>query len=199
MRWILIMLVCFGFSATAWAQNEGKLKIDGEILPYTIDDCGDTLILASLTDVSVSVPRKFKTREEYLRYRKYKRYALDVHPYAVEAIKIFRELEKETADMKKRHRKKYIRELNKRVKEEFKDPLKKLTRTRGYILIKMIERELDTPIYYLIKDLRGGFNARYWGIVSGVYGYKLKDGYLPDEDPILDAVLNDLNISYEVD
>ncbi len=194
------MLVCvFGFLLPMIALGQdGQTKIDGHILPYMIDECGDTLILATLQDVSVSSFRQFKDRDEYNRYRKYRRYAAKVYPYAVEAIKIFREMEEETANMKKRKRKKYNKELHKELKEEFTDPLKKLTKTQGEILIKMIEKELDTPLYFLIKDARNGLTARYWNIIGGLFGHKLRDGYQVGDDPILDAVLYDLNISHEV-
>ena len=38
------------------------------------------------------------------------------------------------------------------------------------ILIKMIERELDTPVYFLIKDLRNGLTVPIgapWALFSG--------------------------------
>ena len=75
----------------------------------------------------------------------------------------------------------------------------KLSKTQGKILVKMIERELDTPMYSLIKDLQGKFKAFYWNHSSKLYGYRLKDGYTEGDNPILDAVLQDLNISYELD
>ena len=62
----------------------------------------------------------------------------------------------------------------------------------------MIEKELDDNFYDLLKGLRGGFNARVWQTAGKFYGYNLKDGYTKGEDPILDAVLGDLNISYEI-
>ena len=76
--------------------------------------------------------------------------------------------------------------------------MKNLTRTQGKILIKMIEKELDTPFYTLLKDLRGGFTATYYNEFGKFYGYQLKDGYIPGEDSILDAVLYDFNISYRL-
>lgn len=45
------------------------------------------------------------------------------------------------------------------------------------ILMKMIEKEVKAPIFYLIRDLRGSFTAFYWNTLSGFYGHKLKDGY----------------------
>lgn len=190
--WMLLM-----FSGNVWAQ-ESKLRINGEIMPYMVDECGDTLILAQLDDVMVSSFRRFDSKEDYNRYRRYRRYAIKVYPYAVEAIKIFRELEQNTQDMKRKHAKRYAKDLHKELKEEFTDPLKSLTKTQGKILVKMIEKELDTPMYFLIKDLRGGVTATYWNTASKFFGHKLKEGYVPGDDPILDAVLNDLDISHDL-
>lgn len=193
----LIIAVFLLVLGTITAQD-GELYINGQKHQYTINECGDTLILAALGEVSVSTPREFEDRAEYLRYRKYKRYAVKVYPYATEAIRIFRELEAATNDMKRKDRKKYIKQLQKELKTEFEEPLKKLTKTQGLILTKMIEKELDTPLYYLIKDVRNGFTASYWSTLSRAYGYKLKEGYIRGKDPILDAVLDDLDVSYEI-
>ena len=35
-------------------------------------------------------------------------------------------------------------------------------------------------------------------MISGMFGHEIKDGYIPGEDPILDSVLNDMDISYEL-
>ena len=177
-----------------YAQNDGYTEVNGQRMGFIIDDCGDTLLVANLNDISISSPTSFKDKDEYNRYRKYRRYAVVVHPYAVEAINIFKEVEFATNTMKKRARKKYLRKLQKDLKREFSDPLKKLSKTQGYILVKMIEKELDTPMFELIKDLKGAFTASYWNTFGRTFGYRLKDGYTAGEDAILDAVLNDLNL-----
>lgn len=174
-----------------------KDKLDGQIvgIAYTAND---TLLVSDLEGVSVSVPRNFDDADDYIRYQKYKRYATKVYPYAVKAIKIFREVEEVTITMNKRKRKKHIKRLHKQLKKEFTDPLKNLSKTQGKILIEMIEKELDTSFYDLMKSLRGGFTASYWSTLSRVYGYKLKEKYQPGEDKILDVVLYDLDVSHSL-
>ena len=179
-------------------QATGYTKVNGQYYPYVVDDCGDTLIVAQLTDVSVSSPEAFDSEEDYKLYRRYRIYAQRVYPYAVDAIRIFRETEYMTQNMKKKDRKRYVRKLQKELKEKFEAPLKKMSKTQGRVLYRMIEKELDTPIYFLIKELRGGLTARYWATVGGLYGHKLKQGYNEGDDPILDMVLDDFDISYEL-
>jgi hypothetical protein len=144
--------------------------------------------------VIVKAPRVFANDEEYRQYMRYRRYATQVLPYAIESIKLYRKYERETEGMRKGEARKYARQLQKEVKEDFTDPLKDLTRTQGKILVKMIERHLDTPMYDVLKNVRGGFTATKWQTVGKLYGYDLKDGYSPGEDKVLDLILGDFEI-----
>lgn len=203
MKNYLLILAGLFFAMGLFAQGGSPKErrqtvvIEGNILEQVITEKGDTLLIANLDDISISSPRSFQNRDEYLLYMKYRRYALIVYPYAKEAIRIFRETERATNEMKERERKRYIRKLQRELETEFEDPLKNLTRTQGYVLVKMVERELDTNMYDLIKSLRGGVTASYWGTFSRFYGFRLKDGYVVGNDPILDVVLQDFDISYK--
>ncbi|MBR9921996.1 MAG: DUF4294 domain-containing protein [Bacteroidetes bacterium] len=196
---ILPLIACLFAAGMLSAQERIEdVMIDGHVLQQMITEEGDTILMAQLDDISVTSPRKFANRDDYMLYLKYRRYANIVYPYAKEAIRIFRETEHVTTTMKKREQKKYIKDLQKQLKEEFEDPLKNLTRTQGMILTTMIERELDTSMYDLLKNLRGGLTASYWSTLSRFYGYRLKEGYIVGDDPILDAVLEDFDISYKL-
>ena len=101
--------------------------------------------------------------------------------------------------MKKRKRKKYMKNLQEELKTEFEEPLVKLTKLQGKILTKMIEKELDESMYDLLKNLRGTFNAMKWHSFGKLYSYDLKEGYEYGKYPILDAVLNDFDVSYRIE
>lgn len=198
----LILLASLFFSSSLIAQDSKerteKVKINGEIHTALITEDNDTLIIADLDDVTVSSLRKFESKAEERRYWKYRRYSVKVYPYAVEAIKIFRETEMVIRTKKKKQARKHIRRLQKQLKKEFEDPLKKLTKTQGFLLTKMIEKELNTPMYTLIKNLRGGTRATFWHTMGRFYGYDLKEGYTPGKDAILDAVLTDFDVTHRM-
>lgn len=206
LRKVLFLLCALGSTFHLTAQQaqptvkevRGEVTINGQIFEYLVDECGDTIIMAQLTEVPISSTRTFENPDDYRKYRLYRRYAYIVYPYAAEAIRIFRELEAEVDDMSNKGRRKHIRQLQKELKDEFEDPLKDLTRLQGMILFKMIEKELETPMYALIKDLKNGLTAFYWNTMGSLYGHHLKDGYQRGADPILDMVLDDIDISYEV-
>jgi len=194
---LFLALLCTCVPARMDAQT-GYTKVDGKYYPYLVDDCGDTLIVAQLGDVSVSSPEVFETEEEYKQYRRYRIYAQRAYPYAVDAIRIFRETDYMTQNMRKKERKRYNKKLQKELQEKFEAPLKKMSKTQGKVLIAMIEKELDVPVYDLIKELRGGLTARYWATLAGFYGHKLKHKYTVGDDRILDAVLDDFDVSYQL-
>ena len=198
MRYLLLGSILFWTMTALVAQSTGYTKVNGNYYKYMVDDCGDTLIVANLDDISISSLRTFDNDDDYRRYRRYRQYAIKVYPYAAQAIRIFRETEYATNNLSKRESKRYIRRLQRELKDEFADPLKNLSKTQGYIMIKMIERELDTPLFELIKGLRGGVTATYWNTMGKLFGHRIKDGYIEGEDRILDAVLDDFDVSYDV-
>lgn len=203
MKRITLILLAFSMislqmQAQMDEEKTEKVTINGYVFDAIIQG-GDTIIMADLDDISISSPKEFKNREDYRTYRKYRYYASKVYPYAQKGIKIFREIEESTETMSKRRRKKFVKRKYRQLKKEFKTPLKHLTKTQGMILIKMIEKELDTPFYTLMKDMKGGFTAGYWNQMGKFFDYDLKEGYHEGADPILDIVINDFDISYKKD
>ncbi|MFT4568762.1 MAG: hypothetical protein ACI9FN_003731 [Saprospiraceae bacterium] len=174
-----------------------RVKINNQYVSALITG-NDTIIIAEIENINISSPRSFKDRNEYFRYMKYRRYAAKVYPFAKEAIRIFREAEYATSHMKKRKQKRHLKKLSKDLQKDFSEPLQQLSKTQGKIMVKMIERELGTSMHKLIKMTQGKLKAFYWDQSSKLYGYRLKTGYIVGENPILDVVLQDFDISYEV-
>jgi Domain of unknown function (DUF4294) len=203
------LLLFFLFLHAVWAVHaqvqvpnggvETKLSIEGKIYPALITEDGDTLILVDLDNVSITALRTFANDEEYRKYQRFRNYAAKVYPYAKEAIRIFRELEYVSQHLSKKEKKKKIAELEEQLTKEFEEPLTNLTKLQGKIMIKMIEKETGQPIYHMIKDLKGGFKAFYWNAFSKLYSYDLKEGYNRGQYPVLDAVLQDFDVSYRIE
>lgn len=197
----LILLCMLVFAGTLSAQTPAVydttiIHPDGRIMTIKISGT-DTVVVATIPEVIIKAPPVFSDDEEYRQYMRYRRYAMTVLPYAIESIRLYRKYEAETAGLKRGKAKKYAKTLHKDVKGDFTDPLKDLSRTQGKVLIKMIERHLNTSTYDVLKDVRGGFTATKWQTIGRFYGYDLKEGYTPGEDRIMDMILNDFEITIE--
>ncbi len=190
---VLVLLLISGFYSFGQDMKKGKkIKINGKLYSTMIVD-GDTIVLADLNPVSFSTIRNFKSDEERKRYRLYKYYAPKVYPYAKDAINILNKIEERTKDMPPNKRRKYIKLTYRQLEYNFKRQLKKLSRTQGKILIKMIEKETGTSFYNIIKRMRNGVVAYTWHQFGKFWTYDLKQGYHPGDDRPMDAVLQDFN------
>jgi hypothetical protein len=174
-----------------------NVHINRRVYPALIQD-GDTIVIANINNVQISSPKAFNTHKDYLTYLKYRKYAAIVYPYAKEAVRIFNEADRATIEMRKRKRKKYMKTLTHELQDKFEEPLKGLSKTQGKIMIKMIEREMGRPMFDLVKETNGRWKAAYWNQSSKLYGYRLKEGYVFGQRPILDIVLMDFDISYDL-
>jgi hypothetical protein len=127
------------------------------------------------------------------QYRRTRYHVIKVYPYALDALAHMAALDSvvQQAD-RRREGKRYRNELEKTLKDDFKDDLKNLSRTQGKILISMLERQTGRPFYDLLRDLKNGVSATFWQTLGKTYGYDLKDGYDPSEDPMLELILSEM-------
>ncbi len=196
---LAMLFLSFGLLAQTGTNDQLEtIEIDGQVVKMMVIE-GDTIIVADLEDVSIASPRKFESKEDYRYWLRMRYHAAKVYPYAVEAIKLFRELEEFSTDAKKKERKKHIKRLQKELKVKYEDPLRNLTRTQGKVLTKMVERELGVPTHELIKQLRGNIKATFWTRVGRLWGYNLREGYIPEDDPILESVLSTFDITHDLE
>lgn len=200
----LLISVLVALTTSLTAQNTTEIRtgeyyatttIDGYVVKILIID-GDTLPVADLEKIQITQKRNFPNKEERKRYHQWRKYAAKVYPYAAEAIRLYRQVEEETKDMKTGQKRKYGREKEKELKPKYTEELKKLTKSQGYILIKMVERELKKPFFDVVVQLEGRMKAMQWQTLGKWYGYNLKKGYNPADDPLLESILDDLNITY---
>ena len=78
------------------------------------------------------------------------------------------------------------------MQEKFEPELRKLTRSEGQILSKLIYRETGLPVYDIIKTYRNGFSARFWSMTAWWYDIDLKRPYDPEsdaEDQLIENIL----------
>ncbi|HBY02057.1 MAG TPA: hypothetical protein DEG92_05910, partial [Rikenellaceae bacterium] len=93
-----------------------------------------------------------------------------------------------------RAREKYIKDFEKDLFKDFEKPLRKMTITQGGLLLKLIDREVGQSSFEIIKDYRGGFNAKFWQGVARLFGSDLKKPYDKFGE---DRITEDLVIMYQ--
>lgn len=191
---LLPLTVCY-------SQNDSlkrfRTVIHGMETEVTI--AGSDTTLTTELDITGILPlRQFDSLPEQERYLKYRRYAFVVYPYAAHSVRLYKQVQEATQGMSEKERRKFVDQIDQALEEQFENTLKNLTRTQGFILTKMIERELDKPFHSVIKELRGGFAAFYWNQLGKFNGYHLKEKYIPGKDAVLDAVLEEFDMNKDL-
>ncbi len=134
----------------------------------------------NLNEVIIYKPVKFENNQERIDYFVLKRKVLKVYPYAIMASERLTKLNTRLEKIKsKRKKKKYTKMLEKFLQDELTAELKRLTRTEGQILVKLIYRETGSTAYSLVKELRNGFRAFTYNTFAKMFKISLKEEYNP--------------------
>ena len=195
MKKLFLTFIGFLLFILSSSQSEGQVSSKkNEIVVRVTTYNGESLPTIITPTVSIVSTRQFKNPEDAKRFKSLKYNAAIVRPYAIEAVSLYREITKDFGDMKKKDKKKYTKKLQKEYTSKYKDKLVGLSKEQGFVLIKMIERELDTPFNEVITEIRGGWEAAKWSVTGAFFGYNLKKGYNPKDDKLLEIVLKSFDI-----
>jgi hypothetical protein len=124
----------------------------------------------------------FKNEEQKKKYELLRSRVKKVYPYAkLAADKLYR-IERVLDTLpSKRQKKKYTKKVQEDAEARFTAELKKLSRSQGKILIKLIYRQTGESAYNLVKNLRSGWRAFWYNNTAWFYDLSLKSTYNPEE------------------
>jgi hypothetical protein len=146
-----------------------------------------------LKEVVLFQPLRFKSMTELREYVILRNRTLRVYPYAKLAADRLDTLSMRLQNIKnKRQKKIYIKRVEKFIYDEFEEELKKLSRSQGRILIKLVHRQTGATTHELIKDLRNGWKAMIYQTTASLFKLSLKDTYDPEkiyEDFLIEDIL----------
>jgi len=186
MKFPLTLMLCFVILLSVVSQ-------ESEEIYYKFEGDSITKKEFELSEVTVYNEINFKDSDERIKYLILRRKTLKVYPYAVLAAERLNKLNIRLSTLKKRYkRKRYTRIVEKYIQEEFTEELKKLTRSEGQILVKLVHRETGKTTYQLLKELRNGFRAFSYNLVARAFDISLKDKFDPKisrEDYFIEDIL----------
>lgn len=185
-KWLFLLAVlCIAALPKAQAQG-GRGFWHQE---WTVER-GDSIPLVHILPVYV-----FSRPVDLRRYRRLVDAVKKVYPIAKIARAKMATMEAELTRLPtKKAQKEYIKQVYHEIKEEYTPVLKRMTRTQGRVLLKLIDRETEYTAYEVLKEFRGGFVAGFWQGVSKIFGQDLKSQYDKDGE---DRMIEQIVIYYE--
>lgn len=188
---VFVLLVFIAFFGTAQVEETPMDSITEKMIIIEGDSLFQNYI--PLNEVYIFGRLEFSSYQEKLRYYILRRKTLKVYPYAKLASERLEDLNDSLVMIKsKRKRKKYTKELQSYIEGEFSEELKKLTRTEGQILVKLIYRQTGTTAYDLVKELRSGWRAFWYSTTAKMFKISIKEVYNPTmvhEDYLIEDIL----------
>ncbi|MFI5128724.1 MAG: DUF4294 domain-containing protein [Chitinophagales bacterium] len=161
----------FNERAKKWGPND-TIMVDAiwynrEMLPYK----EEPMVWVS----KLSSKQLAKKMEEWTRLRN----AVYVtYPYARTAGSTINDINTHLTNVSsKKQRKEYIKSREKELRQQFTEPLSNLSVYQGRILMKLINRQTGNNCFEIIKEYKGGMNARVYQTVAFFFGSSLKQDW----------------------
>lgn len=193
---VLLIGICLT-TGNSLAQDtkdyQEKKRDSAETFYYII--AGDSVAreFIDLDEVVLLNKLSFNSKLDRRRYLILKRKTRKVYPFAKLAAERLTTMTSRLKTIsKKRDRKRYTKRIQKYIEEEFSEKLKKLTRTEGQILVKLINRQTGRTTFELVKELRTGWRAFWYNTTANMFDISLKESYRPfevKEDYLIEDIL----------
>ena len=191
-----LFLLLSGAGGEAFAQEEEpelRVKVKAyEVYTHIIDQYGDTCRLTYIREIVVFPPLKFKNKKEEQFYWRTVRDVRKTLPYAKLAFATLCETYEYIQTIPdKKERERHLKTLEKDIFQQYKPVVKKMTKTQGKVMLKLINRETDQTGFNIVKAFLGSFRAGFWQTFGRFFGINMRVGFHPEknkEDAIIDRV-----------
>ena len=194
---LFLLLALFGSNGHLFSQTNTTIQSDSSSLPipsYTERSKkwgpNDTIITSAIwyknemlsykehEMVWVSKLSDKKLRKYIEEWTRLRNAVYVTYPYARVAGATINEISTRlTGVTKKKERKDILKSREQELRKQFQQPLENLSVYQGKILMKLINRQTNNNCYDIIKEYKGGFNARVYQTVAFFFGSNLKQDY----------------------
>lgn len=191
---LLLWLLALTFSLNLGAQtpneeaptnNEGIEETEVPIMTQlgTTQYKGKTIPHVIMPALPKYAPTTFKNNKEREQYNRLVYNVKKVLPWAkmakltiIETVEVLDQLPD------KRSRDEHIKEVERGLKKQYGPALKKLTRSQGRLLVKLVNRECNQTGYAIAKAFIGPFKANLYQGIAVLFGNSLNKKYDPEGD-----------------
>lgn len=189
MKFIVLFLSCFCISLSTFAQEIPTPSKMVREIDESYDIEKDTIQLEEIIISKEKLDPEARKQFLILQNRVYVTY-----PYAKLAAERLVALNKGMDRLTtNREKKKYFKIVEDYLTNEFEARLKKLSRSQGRILVRLIHRQTGTTTFELVKSLKSGWKAFWSNTAASVFDINLKSKYDPydnKEDFLIENILN---------
>jgi len=188
---ILMTLVACGL----WHSAQAQVAIDELEVPSSLQKVfagyyhfvehpsNDTLMMLVFNPIRIYPRERFRNKSDEEFYWKTVRDIKKTLPYAkLIASTLLETYEYMGTYRNEKEKRAYMVQFEKEIFKQYKPVMKKMTKSQGKMLIKLIYRETNQDSYHIIKAFLGSFRAGFWQTFGKFFGVSLKQGYHPNKN-----------------
>jgi hypothetical protein len=193
---LIVLLLGTVHKASAQANQLPQLGVNDTIRVSTIYYDNEWIPYGEMPMVYITNGSYDKMAKILAEYNRLRNAVYVTYPYARTAGYVINDVNAHTQGMSKAQKRTYIKSREKDLKKEFSDPLSNLSVYQGKVLMKLINRETANNCYDIIKEYRGGLNARMYQTVAFFFGSSLKQDYdiaHDKTDRTIESIVNEIN------
>lgn len=169
------------------AQKAKVYEIEGELV-FVLDD----LVLVKKPRFNNQLDRNYY----FFLNKKLNR----VYPLFLTALSQYRDLNKKMESMSGEEKRRFSKEQQNLLADQYEAQLRDLTTSEGQIFAKLMHRSTGKSVYEIIRELRGGWSAFWWNVKGNVADVDLKEPYDPHQfrhDEFVESLLQtNWNLGY---
>lgn len=203
LSWAVILLWGVGFSVRAQETLPAKppmpeLGPNDTVAVYVTFMNGMWVPTSALPDVEITAKMPRWMREQQKKWSRLRNAVYVTYPYAITASRVINDINARLAAAKNEAaRKQIIKSKEKELKQAFGDKITNLSVYQGKVLMKLINRETGNNCFEILKEYKGGANARFWQTIAFIFGSNLKQPYEPrGEDAEMEGIVLDVERLY---
>jgi len=174
--------------------SQGGTPYDPNAMGYVLTE-KDSILSDTIRLPEITISKEKQDPEARKQYLILQNRVYRTYPYAKLAADRLTNLNKGMARLSsEREKKKYFKIVEDYLTNEFEARLKKLSRSQGRILVKLIHRQTGKTTYELVKTLKSGWKAFWSNTAASMFDINLKSQYQPfesNEDYLIENILKE--------
>ncbi len=193
---VVLLLTVFVCSFSGFAQTQ--YGVNDTIVHAAVVYNGDTIEAKTLDNLFLYAYLTQAQMSNQAKYNRLRNGVYVTYPYARRAGITMNDINTKLERIsKKEDRKNYIHSREKELKKEFTTPLTNLSIYQGKVLMKLINRETGNNCYEIIKEYKGGFNARFYQTIAFFFNSNLKQAYnAATDDAVIEKLVKEVQRMY---
>lgn len=196
------LFICLFGAGSLQAQDStaGKWGPHDTILVKAIIIDGESYPYSELEPVYITNGSYEKMVKQLAAYNRLRNAVYVTYPYARVAGATINDINARMVGIEaKSERKSIIKSKEKELRQQFTEPLTNLSVYQGKVLMKLVNRQTGNNCYEIIKEYKGGLQARFYQTVAFFFGSSLKQDYDWQHDGIdnqIESIVREIDATW---